>query len=308
MARALWKGAISFGLVTIPVGLVSAEDKASEIAFHNLDSKTMSRVRQKRVSEKTDEEVPWDDIVKGYEYAKGQYVVLEPEEIDAANPKATHTVDIVAVVCRDCIDPPYFNKPYYVVPEAAGRKPYALLREVLRRNNQIAVAHVVMRTRQYLAALIPEGEALVLDLLRYADELKSTAGLDLPATDLDEAGVTEKEVALAEQLVSALVEDDFDPSKYTDTYRNDLLDLIKKKVEEGGKTITSMPGKEPAPEGGKVVDIMDLLKRSVEAAEGQKGGLAKPASGKGGSARGGASKTGAKGEADKPARKQKKPA
>lgn len=282
MARALWKGAISFGLVTIPVGLVSAEDKGSEIAFHNLDSKTMTRVRQKRVAESSGEEVPWDDIVKGYEYSRGQYVVLEPEEIEAANPKATHTIDIVAVVCRDCIDPPYFNKPYYIVPETAGRKPYALLREALRKNNQVAVARVVMRTRQYLAALFPEGDALVLDLLRYADELKAATDLDLPSSDLGEVGVTDKEVALAEQLIGALVED-WEPEKYTDTYRNDLLDLIKTKVEEGGKTITSMPGKEAAPTA-EVVDIMDLLRKSVEAAEG--GAAPKAKGGKTGGKRG----------------------
>ncbi len=270
MPRVLWKGAISFGLVTIPVGLVSAEDKGSEIAFHNLDKETMSRVRQKRVAEASGEEVPWDEIVKGYEYAKGQYVVLEPEEIEAANPKATHTIDIVAVVCRDCIDPPFFNKPYYIVPEATGRKPYALLREVLRKNNQIAVARVVMRTRQYLAAIFPEGDALVLDLLRYADELRNVADLGLPSADLAEAGVSEKEIALAEQLVGALVEA-WDPDQYTDTYRNDLLDLIKKKVEEGGRTITEMPGKEAAPTA-EVVDIMELLRKSVEAAEADKGG------------------------------------
>lgn len=266
MPRALWKGAISFGLVTIPVSLVSAEDKTAEIAFHNLDNKSMSRVRQKRVAEATGEEVPFDDIVKGYEYEKGSYVVLEPEEIEAANPKATHTIDIVAAVCRSCIDPPFFNKPYYVVPDTAGKKPYALLREVLRKNNQIAVAHVVMRTRQYLAALIPVGDALVLDLLRYADELRDTSDLGLPASDLGKIGVTDKELALAEQLISALVEN-WDPTRYTDTYRNDLLDLIKRKVEEGGRTITEMPGKEAAPASGEVVDIMDLLKRSVEAAE-----------------------------------------
>jgi len=277
MPRSIWKGAISFGLVTIPVGLVSAEDKGSEIAFHNLDKDTMSRVRQKRVAEATGEEVPFDDIVKGYEYAKGQYVVLEPEEIDAANPKATHTIDIVAVVCSDCIDPPYFNKPYYVVPDTAGRKPYALLREVLRKNNQVAVARVVLRTRQYLAALFPEGDALVLDLLRYADELRGTEELGLPSSDLQEAGVTDKEIALAEQLVSALVEE-WDPQSYEDTYRNDLLDLIKRKVEEGGRTITGMPGKPAAPTA-EVVDIMDLLRRSLEAAESGKGG--QKATGKG---------------------------
>jgi DNA end-binding protein Ku len=255
--------------VTIPVGLVSAEDKSADIDFHNLDKNTMARVRQKRVSEATGDEVPWDDIVKGYEYAKGQYVVLEPEEIEAANPKATHTIDIVAVVCRECIDPPFFNKPYYIVPETAGRKPYALLREVLRRNNQVAVARVVLRTRQYLAAIFPEGEVLVLDLLRYADELRSAKDLDLPAEDLGEAGVSEKELQLADQLLSALVED-WRPEQYTDTYRNDLLDLIKQKVEEGGRTITEMPGKPGVPQA-EVVDIMDLLKKSLEAAEREKG-------------------------------------
>jgi DNA end-binding protein Ku len=279
MARAIWKGAISFGLVTIPVGLVTAENKALDIQFHNLDKTTMSRVKEKRVAEESGEEVAWDDIVKGYEYSRGNYVVLEPEEIVAANPKATHTIDIVAVVCRECIDPPYFNKPYYVVPETVGRKPYALLREVLRRNNQVAIAQVVIRTRQYLAALFPEGEALVLDLLRYADELKSVEGLDLPESDLEKAGVTEKELKLAEQLVGALVEESWEPGQYKDTYRNDLLDLIKTKVEEGGRTITHMPGKEAAAEGGKVVDIMDLLKRSVEAAESERTG-AETASGK----------------------------
>lgn len=277
MPRAIWKGAISFGLVTIPVGLVTAEDKASEISFHNLDKKTMSRVKQKRVAETTGEEVPWDDIVKGYEYTRGQYVVLEPEEIEAANPKASHTIDIVAVVCRDCIDPPYFNKPYYVVPEQTGRKPYALLREVLRRNNQVAVARVVIRTRQYLAALFSEGDALVLDLLRYADELRKTEDLDLPEADLSAAGVSDKELDLAEQLVGSLVAE-WDPEQYQDTYRNDLLDLIKKKVEEGGRTITEMPGKEAAPTA-QVVDIMDLLKKSLEAAESGKGG--KKAAGRG---------------------------
>jgi DNA end-binding protein Ku len=276
MPRSIWKGTISFGLVTIPVGLVSAEDRGSDISFHMLDKKTMSRVRQKRVAEATEEEVPWDDIVKGYEYERGQYVVLEPEELEAANPKATHTIDVVAVVCGDCIDRPYFNKPYYVIPDPPGRKPYALFREVLRRTNQIAVARVVIRTRQYLAALFPEGDALVLDLLRYADELRSVSELDLPSSDMEEVGVTEKEIALADQLVNALVEE-WQPEQYEDTYRNDLLELIKRKVQEGG-VITQMPGKEAAP-SGDVVDIMDLLKRSLEAAEGERASSDKKASG-----------------------------
>lgn len=264
MPRAMWKGAISFGLVTIPVGLVSAQERGSEIAFHNLDKNTMSRVKQKRVSEASGEEVAWDDVVKGYEYEHGHYVVLEPSEIEAANPRATHTIDIVAVVCRDCIDPPYFDKPYYVVPEAVGRKPYALLREVLRAHGQIAVARVVIRTRQYLAALFPVGDALVLDLLRYASELADVSALDLPPADREQVGITDTEYELAEQLIGAL-EQEWNPDAYKDTYRNDLLDLIKRKVEEGGALITEMPGK-PAVEGGEVVDIMELLRRSVDAA------------------------------------------
>lgn len=273
MPRAMWKGAISFGLVTIPVGLVSAQERSSEIAFHNLDKNTMSRVKQKRVSEASGEEVAWDDVVKGYEYEHGHYVVLEPSEIEAANPRATHTIDIVAVVCRDCIDPPYFDKPYYVVPEAVGRKPYALLREVLRAHGQIAVARVVIRTRQYLAALFPVGDALVLDLLRYASELADVSALDLPPADREQIGITDTEYKLAEQLVGAL-EQEWNPGAYKDTYRNDLLDLIKRKVEEGGALITEMPGK-PAVEGGEVVDIMELLRRSVDAATAEK-----PASGR----------------------------
>jgi DNA end-binding protein Ku len=254
--------------VTIPVGLVSAENRASELGFHNIDRTTMSRVRQKRVSEASGDEVPWEAIVKGYEYERGRYVVLEPSEIEAANPKASHTIDIVAVVCRDCIDPPYYTKPYYVVPEKMGYKPYALLREVLARRDQVAVARVVIRTRQYLAALFPAGEALVLDLLRYADELRTLDDLDLPSADLTELQVSQKEIDLADQLVSALHEPAWDPARYSDTYRNDLLDLIRRKVEAGGTAVVPPTlDTEPA---GEVVDIMELLKRSLEAADAEK--------------------------------------
>lgn len=269
MVRAMWKGSISFGLVNIPVGLVSAEEKGSELAFHNLDRKTLDRVRQKRVAEASGEEVPWENVVKGYEYARGKYVVLEPEEIDAANPKASHTIDVVAAVCRECIDPPFFNKPYYVVPEGPGRKAYALLREVLRKNDQVAVARVVIRTRQYLAALFPEGPVLVLDLLRYADELRATDDLEVPADGLADAGATDQEFELAQQLVGSLSHE-WNAAQYTDNYRNDLLELIKRKVEEGGRTITEMPGKPAAPESGEVIDIMDLLKRSIDAASAER--------------------------------------
>jgi len=269
MPRAIWKGAISFGLVTIPVDLMTAESRAAGIEFHMLDKNSMSRVRQKNVAQATGEEVAWDDIVKGYEYSSGNYIVLEPEELEAVSPKAAHTIDIVAVVCKDCIDPAYFIKPYYVVPQAIGRKPYALLREVLKRNDQIAIAHVVIRTRQYLAALFPRGDALVLDLLRYATELKITDDLDLPESDLTALGVSDREFELAEQLVGQLVEKNWDPGEYTDTYRNQLLELIKKRVEQGDR-IVEQPAAAESTTGGTVVDIMELLRRSVEAAKTQR--------------------------------------
>lgn len=267
MPRSVWKGVISFGLVTIPVELITAEEATSDLALHLLHKQTGARIKQKRVDESTGEEVPWEDIVKGYEYAKGAYVRLDPEELEAANPKATHTIDIVAVVCDDCIERPYFNKPYYIVPQATGRKPYALLRKVLKKRKEVAVARVVLRTRQYLAALYPEGETLVLDLLRYSSELRDTKDLDIPA-DKD-VKISDKEVKLAEQLVDSLAEE-WDPTQYKDVYRNEVLDLIKKKVEAGGVMPAPAPGTE-MPSAGKVIDIMDLLRKSVEAAKARKG-------------------------------------
>lgn len=271
--RSIWKGAISFGLVTIPVALYSAEDRGQDIDFHMLDKKTMSRVKQKRVNEETGNEVAWDDIVKGYEYEDGRFVVLTPEEIKAANPKASGTIDIVAVVGRECIEPTFYNKPYYVGPDKAGRKPYALLREVLRREDRVAVAKVVIRTKQYLAALIPEGDVLLLDLLRYAYELRKPSEIDVPGSDLSELGISEKEVELAKQLVDAMAAK-WEPEQYVDTYHNDLLGLIKMKAEAGGGPI-ELPEAEAPP--AKVIDIMSLLKKSVEAAEKDRGSGAKEA-------------------------------
>lgn len=270
MPRPLWKGTISFGLVSIPVALVSAEDRTAEISFTNVDSKTKSRVKQKRVSEATGDEVPWDDVVKGYEYDKGQFVILTPEEIEAANPRATRTIDIVATVSRAAIDPPYFETPYYVVPEPVGRKPYALLREVLHRREQLAVARIVLRTRQYLAALYPVDDALVLNLLRYPAELRSPAELDLPGSDLAALNITDKEIALAEQLVAALAEQ-WQPGQYQDTYRADLMDLIRRKIAAGGGAVTGMAEPTQTPTA-PIIDIMELLKRSVAAAEQERSG------------------------------------
>ncbi|NTU71207.1 MAG: Ku protein [Coriobacteriia bacterium] len=266
MPRAIWKGTISFGLVTIPVGLFSAV-APRELSFHLIDSRDLSPVRNKRVNEATGEEVPWEVIVKGYEFEDGRRVTLTDAEIASANVKATRTIDVLGAVCASDVAPEFLDTPYFLAPEQAGNKAYALLREALRASGRIAVAQIVIRSRQRLCALIPEGDAILLEVLRYPYELRESAALDLPGSDLAELGVTDAELALARQLV-ATIESDWDPAAYHDTYHDDLLDLIRRKSE--GETVTV---DEPEPEPmGEVVDIMELLKRSVEDARVARGG------------------------------------
>ena len=260
MPRAIWKGTISFGLVTIPVGLFSAVS-AEELSFHLLDSRDFSAVHNKRVNEGTGEEVPWEAIVKGYQLPDGHWVTVTDEDFAAANVKATRTIDVLGAVCEDDIAVNYFDTPYFLVPEPQGAKAYALLREALRKTGRVAVAQIVIRSRQRLCALVPQGGALVLEVMRYPYELRASDALELPGDDLKELGVTQAETDLAAQLV-ATIETDWDPTRYKDTYHDDLLALIKRKAE--GETI-EVP-EAPEPTGGEVVDIMDLLKKSVEAA------------------------------------------
>jgi DNA end-binding protein Ku len=259
MPRAIWTGTISFGLVTIPVGLFSATT-ADELAFHLLDSRDFSAIHNKRVNESTGEEVPWDAIVKGHQLADGRWVTLAEEDFAAANVRATRTIDVLGAVCADEIAVAHFETPYYLVPEQPGAKAYALLREALRRAGRVAVGQIVIRSRQRLCALVPQGDVLVLEILRYAHELRDSTPLELPSSDLEALGVTEAETALAAQLV-ATIETEWDPSAYRDTYRDDLLALIARKAE--GETVAAPEPPQPTAE---VVDIMDLLKRSVEEA------------------------------------------
>jgi len=267
MARSIWKGSISFGLVNIPVGLYSAETR-DEIHFKLLDKRSMSPVKYKRVSEKTGREVPWEEIVRGYEYSDGQYVVLSDEDLKRANPEATQTIEIEEFVDGEQIDPSLFDKPYFLGPLPKGGKSYALLREALARSGKVGIAKVVIRTRQYLAAVIPRGKVLVLELLRFPHELRSADELELP--EKKEAG--EKEVQMAERLIEGMV-NDWDPEKYRDDYRADLLKMIEKRVKAGEtESVESEPV--PAPtQGAQVIDLMALLKRSVE--ESGKGGGSK---------------------------------
>jgi DNA end-binding protein Ku len=268
MARPIWKGSISFGLVNIPVGLYPAENKR-ELAFHMLDGRDMSSIHNKRVNERTGEEVAFDDIVKGYEYESGRFVVLGDEDFRQADVKATQTIDILGFVKADGIDPEYFDRPYHLAPAKAGMKGYALLREALSRAGLVGVAKIVIRTRQHLAAVIPRGPMLVLELMRWPYELRDAGDLELPAEGLAEVGASEKELAMAEQLVDSMV-DEWDPSGYADTYHDDLMALIARKVQAGELTAAEPAPEAPAAkEGAEVVDIMSLLKKSVDAAKGR---------------------------------------
>jgi DNA end-binding protein Ku len=258
MARAIWKGSITFGLVNIPVGLFSAE-KREEVSFHLLDRRNMARVRYKRVNEKTEKEVPWEETVRGFEYEEGQYVVLTDEDLRRASPEKTQTVDILDFVDLEEIDPRYFDKPYYLAPEKRGAKSYALLRETLRRTRKIGIASVVIRTKQYLAAVTVHEDVLVLEILRYGHELRAWEDLDLPK---GKEGVSDRELQMAERLVEGMVSE-WDPDRYRDTYVEDMMALIKRRIKSGKtEEIDETPVKRP--EGAKVVDLMALLKQSVE--------------------------------------------
>ena len=272
MARPLWKGAISFGLVTIPVNVYSAT-RTDTLRFRQLDRRDNSPIREKRVNEETGEEVVWDDVVKGYEYEEGSFVVLDQEDFTSANVKATETIDIVQAVPRDAIPAEFFEKPLYVVPSRQGVKAYHILRETLRRSGRAAVATIVMRGRQHLAALIADERIITLELLRYAHEIKAVEELGADEF-LAAPEVKDKEVELAEQLVAAL-DEAWEPEQFRDQYRDDLLQLIEAKAKTG-----TAPVKAGAPResGGEVVDMMELLKRSVGEAKGRKGEKGKRAS------------------------------
>jgi len=259
MPRSIWKGSISFGLVSIPVGLFPATSR-NELSFHMLDSRNMQPVKNVRTNAATGQPVEWEQIVKGYELPDGRWVTLTEEDFAAANVRATQTIDVLAAVCRDEIEPQYFDTPYYLAPEKAGVKPYALLRDALVKAQRVAVVQVVIRTRQRLALIVPEGDVLLLAIVRWPYEIRSTEGLELPGS-VEDVGVTEAELQLAKQLVDTIAAK-WDPSQYRDTYHDDLEALIERKA--AGEAI---PAPEPVAEPeGQVVDIMHLLKQSVEAA------------------------------------------
>jgi DNA end-binding protein Ku len=281
MPRTLWKGAISFGLVHIPVGLYSAE-KRNSFDLTMLDRRTMKPVGFKRYNKENGKEVSWDDIIKGYEYEKGRYVVLTEEDFKRANVEATQTVDILSFVEQGEISPIYYETPYYLAPDKRGHKGYALLRETLKQTGKIGIANVVIRTRQYVAALIPVGDVIVMNTLRYSNELRDTEELDLPSGQLKAAGVSPREVEMARRLVEGMTAA-WKPQEYKDTYHEDLLALIEKRIKEGQTEVITEPSPEEAkrPARGEVIDLMALLKKSVETKGGKARRPAEPAKARG---------------------------
>jgi DNA end-binding protein Ku len=262
MARAIWKGSISFGLVNIPIALYPAT-RREELKFRLLRKGDLSPVSYKRVAEKDGKEVPWDQIVKGYEYEKGKYVVLKDEDFERVDLEATQTVDIQDFVDQEEIDPMFFYKPYYLEPQKGGDKAYALLRDALKDSNKVGIAKVVIKTRQYLAGVKPEDGALVLELMHFADELADPGKLHVPK----KTEVGKREMNMAKSLIDSM-SSKWNPEKYRDDYREALMKVIEEKVEAGGKEIEEKPKKAPKPT--KVIDLVSVLQKSLEQSGGKK--------------------------------------
>jgi DNA end-binding protein Ku len=261
MPRPLWKGAISFGLVNVPVAIYPAATRDG-VSFDWLDKRDMAPVGYKKVNKETGKEVAKDNIVKGLEYKDGQYVVLSDAEIKAANAKATQTIDIVAFVDGDSIPAAFFDSPYYVAPGPRGDKVYALLRETLRKEGKVGVAYVVLQTRQHLAALMPVGKVLMLQTLRWASEIRDMKGIEVPSAGLKGAGVRENEIRMATQLVKDMSES-WKPEQYHDRFHDDIMALVKKKVAAGKTEEVLKPEKAEEAPPSNVIDLTELLKKSL---------------------------------------------
>ena len=262
MARSMWKGAISFGLVHIPVDMYPAvETRGLDLTM--LDRRDFSPVGFKRYNKGNGKEVVWDDIVKGYEYEDGEYVVLSDEDLRRANPEATQTIEIQAFVDAGDVPLIYYDQPYYLAPGKGGAKVYALLRETLREAGKIGIAHVVIRVKQHLAALICVGDTIVLNTLRYPDEMRDAGELKIPSPSAKTAAVTVKELKMAMALVEGMSED-WAPAQYHDSYRDDVLALVKKKIKaKQTKAITQPEPEKEMRTTGKVIDLVALLQASL---------------------------------------------
>jgi DNA end-binding protein Ku len=253
--RAIWKGSISFGLVNVPISLYPATAQ-KELSFRMLRRSDLSPINYKRVAENDGKEVPWDQIVKGYEYEKGKFVVITSEDFERADIKATQTIDVVEFVHLHEIDPVFFDKPYYLEPQKQGAKAYVLLRDALKKMEMVGIAKVVIKTRQHLASIKPEQNALVLEVMHFAEELVSPSGLQIPG----DTSVGSREMQMASELIERL-SGPWQPDKFTDDYRQALLDLIQKKIESGGRTPAAKTGGKRSPT--KVIDLVSVLRESL---------------------------------------------
>jgi DNA end-binding protein Ku len=271
MPRSIWTGAISFGLVTVPVKMYSAVSRKT-VRFHQLNKETGVRIQQKRVDPTTGDEVPYDAIVKGYELTPDQYVVIEPGELDALDPKKTKSIEIEDFVALDEIDPIYFDHPYYLAPGAGGSKPYRLLLEAMRETGRVAIANVVIRSKQQLVAVrAMDDNVLAMSTMVYPDEVIDASSIDELA-GVQDVEINSRELDIAKQLVDSLA-GAFDAGKYRDTYREEVLALVERKAE--GKEIAVQPAAEE--DDGEVPDLMSALKASLDAVK------ARDAGGNGGS-------------------------
>jgi DNA end-binding protein Ku len=271
MARVIWKGAVSFSLIHIPVSLYTASRSAS-LDFDMLDRRDFAPIGYQRINKTSGEPVEWGDIVKGYQYEKGEYVVMSDEDFRQANVEATQTIDIQGFVEPNEIPPMYFSTPYYLQADKRGEKVYTLLREALVKTGTVAVGLIVIRTRQYLCSLLPLGNTLALNTLRYADEVLPYEQYAPATATLEDARVSQREFGMALKLVEDMRQK-FDPRSFHDTYREDLLRRIEEKVQQGDtKTLT--PAAERASElrSAEVVDLSELLRRSLDQRGGRKGG------------------------------------
>jgi DNA end-binding protein Ku len=257
MARAIWSGAISFGLVNVPVKLYSATSPKT-VRFHQVSAKTGARIRQKRVDPSTGEEVPYEEIVKGYEISPDRYVLIDPDELDALDPKATKTIDIEDFVDLDEIDPIYYDHSYYLAPTAGGAKAYRLLLDAMRESGKVGIGRVVLRSKQQLCALRPNEDVLTLSTMLFGDEVLAPDRLD-ELDAVEDAPASDRELKMAEQLISSLSRE-FDPSKYHDDYRERVLQLIERKA--AGEEIAVEP---EAEEPAAAPDLMAALEASLAA-------------------------------------------
>jgi DNA end-binding protein Ku len=264
MPRAIWSGAISFGLVNIPVKLYSAVQRKT-VRFHQLDQEDKQRIQQRRVNPRTGEEVPYENLVKGYEIGPDRYVVITPEELESVQPEKTRMVDILSFVDLDQIDPIFYDHPYYLVPDTGADKAYRLLLDAMQESGKVAIGRVVLRTKEYLVAIRPRDSVLTMETMLFADEVIPPDKLDERPSD-GKAKTSQKELQMAQQLIDSLAAD-FAPEQYRDEYRDRVVEMIERKAE-GEEIVVEAPSEEPK----EVPDLMAALEQSIAGAKGQGGG------------------------------------